>query len=253
MTIPDLIIAALAAVLAGIVNAIAGGGTLITFPILTALGLPAIIANVTNTVALCPGYLSGTLAQRNDLKGQNKKLWVLIPISLVGGALGGWLLLSTGNKSFRTMVPYLILFASVLLALQNQVKAWIVSRGIMNKDENILKSPLIILVLLASIYGGYFGAGVSVIVLASLGLIYTDSITRLNALKQAIAFAINISAAVYFCFTGQFSWITVLIMAAGAIIGGGIGGRLSSIIKPQILRLTVVVIGFVVALYYFIF
>jgi uncharacterized membrane protein YfcA len=253
MAIPDLIIAALAAVLAGIVNAIGGGGTLITFPILTALGLPAIVANITNTVALCPGYLSGTLAQRNDLKGQSKKLWVLIPLSLIGGALGGGLLISTGNMNFRTIVPYLILFASVLLAMQNQVKAWIVRRGIMNKDENILKSPLIILVVLASIYGGYFGAGVSVIVLASLGLIYTDSITRLNALKQAIAFAINISAAVYFCFTSQFSWITVLVMAVGAIIGGGLGGRLSSKIKPQTLRWTVVFIGLVVALYYFIF
>jgi uncharacterized membrane protein YfcA len=253
MSVFNLAIAALAAVFAGIVNAVAGGGTLITFPILTALGLPVVVANITNTVALCPGYLSGTLAQRNDLKGQRRRLWILIPISLIGGGLWGGLLIYTGDKNFRTIVPYLILLASFLIALQNQVKAWIVKRGIINKEENLLKSPLIFLVLLASVYGGYFGAGVSVIVLAALALIYNDSIVRLNALKQAIAFSINVSAAVYFCFSGKVSWITALVMAVGAIIGGGIGGKLSSKVKPQILRWTVVVIGVIVALYYFLF
>jgi uncharacterized membrane protein YfcA len=253
MSMLHLVIAAFAAVLAGFINAIAGGGTLITFPILVALGLPAVIANVTNTVALSPGYLSGTLAQRRDLKGQGKKLRVLIPLSLAGGILGGWLLISTEEKSFRLIIPYLILLASVLLALQSQVKNWIMKKKMMNKEENVLRSPLIILLLLATIYGGYFGAGVSVIVLASLGLVYSDSITRLNALKQAISFSINISAAVYFCFTGKVSWSIAFVMAAGAIIGGSLGGMLSSRIKPGILRWTVVAIGLGVALYYFVY
>jgi uncharacterized protein len=253
MTIIDLTIAALAAVLAGIVNAVAGGGTLITFPILTALGLPAMVANITNTVALCPGYLSGTLAQKNDLAGQRKRLLIVIPISLIGGALGGVLLIYTGDKNFRTIVPYLLLLASILLALQNQIKAWIVKRGLMSRQENLLTSPLILLILLASVYGGYFGAGVSVIVLAVLALIYNESIVRLNALKQAIAFSINISAAVYFSFSGKVSWITALVMAIGAIAGGSLGGKLSTRLKPQILRWTVVVIGVIVAVYYFIF
>ena len=253
MTILHLVIAAIAAILAGFVNAIAGGGTLISFPILIALGLPAVTANVTNTVALCPGYLSGTLAQRKDLKGQYKKLWVLIPVSLVGGALGGWLLISTEEKNFRIIIPYLILLATILLALQVQVKGWILRKKILTEDGNLLKSPLIILVALAAIYGGYFGAGVSVIVLATLGLIYSDTINRLNALKQVIAFSINISAAIYFCFSSKVDWITALVMAVGAILGGAIGGKLSSKIKPQILRWTVIVIGLFVSLYYFIF
>jgi uncharacterized protein len=251
MTLFDLTIAALAAIMAGIVNAVAGGGTLITFPILTALGLPAIVANVTNTVALCPGYLSGALAQKNDLKGQGVKLWILIPVSIVGGAIGGAFLLYSGDKNFRILVPWLILLATILLALQNQIKAWIIKRGLMNKAENLWKSPLILLVLLASVYGGYFGAGVSVIILAVLALIYNESITKLNAIKQALAFSINISAAVYFCFSGKVIWITALVMAVGAIAGGIIGGKLSSKIKPAILRWTVITIGLIVAVYYF--
>ena len=253
MTVPHLIIAAIAAVIAGFINAIAGGGTLITFPILVALGLPAVTANVTNTVALCPGYLSGTLAQRKDLKGQAMKLRILIPLSLLGGIIGGWLLISTEEKNFRIIIPYLILLASILLALQSQVKSWIARHNLMNKEENLAKSPLLILLLLAAVYGGYFGAGVSVIVLASLAIIYSGSITKLNALKQVISFSINISAAIYFCFTGKVDWLTALVMAVGAIIGGSLGGKLSSVIKPGILRWSVVVIGFAVAVYYFIY
>ncbi len=251
MTTFHLVIATISAIIAGFVNAIAGGGTLISFPVLIALGLPAVTANVTNTLALCPGYLSGTLAQRKDLKGQHKKLWVLVPVSLIGGAIGGWLLISTEEKNFRIIIPYLILLAALLLALQGQVKGWILRKKILIEDGNLLKSPLIILLILASIYGGYFGAGVSVIVLATLGLIYSDTLNRLNALKQAIAFSINISAAIYFCFSGRVSWITVIVMSAGAILGGYLGGRLSSHIKPQILRWTVIVIGLLVAIYYF--
>jgi uncharacterized protein len=251
MTAPDLTIAALAAVLAGMVNAIAGGGTLITFPVLTALGLPPVVANITNTVALCPGYLAGTLAQKKDLKGQKMKLLILIPIGILGGIAGGGLLIYAGDKNFRTIVPYLILLASLMLAMQNKVKSWIIKRTTISIDEDLLKSPLILIVLMASIYGGYFGAGVSVIILASLGLILNDSINRLNALKQAVSFFINISAAVFFCFSGKVNWLAALVLACGAIIGGYIGGRVSGKINPQVLRWTVIIIGIIVAAYYF--
>ncbi|HET9908212.1 MAG TPA: sulfite exporter TauE/SafE family protein, partial [Anaerolineales bacterium] len=113
------IIVAFAAVAAGAVNAIAGGGTLITFPMLTFLGIPAVTANVTNTVALCPGYLGGTLAQWKDMQGQKHRLWLIVPAGIVGGVLGGFLLLQTGERLFRELVPYLILLASGLLAIQD--------------------------------------------------------------------------------------------------------------------------------------
>ena len=117
----DFILACLAALAAGAVNALAGGGTLITFPMLTFLGVPAVAANVTNTVALCPGYFGGTLAQWNDLRGQMGRLWLVVPASIVGGVLGGFLLLQTGERLFRELVPYLILLASALLAIPVQL------------------------------------------------------------------------------------------------------------------------------------
>lgn len=247
----DLLLAALAAVAAGAVNALAGGGTLITFPMLTFLGIPAVTANVTNTVALSPGYLGGTLAQWNDLRGQKNRLWLIVPAGIIGGVVGGYLLLQTGEKLFRELVPYLILLASVLLAIQDPVRAWLVRRmgeGHGARLEKLAWLP----VGLASVYGGYFGAGLSVIVLSALGLTLEDSLTRLNALKQAVAFSVNLAAAVFFLFSGQVIWSAALVMAVGALIGGILGGKLSSRIKPSTLRWTVVVIGVVISIIYFV-
>jgi hypothetical protein len=247
----DFILAALAAIAAGTVNALAGGGTLITFPMLTFLGVPAVAANVTNTVALCPGYFGGTLAQRNDLRGQKDRLWIVVPASIVGGVIGGFLLLQTGERLFRELVPYLILLASGLLAIQDPVRAWILGRmgeGHGAGLEKIAWLP----VGLASVYGGYFGAGLSVIVLSALGLTLEDTLTRLNALKQAVAFSVNVAAAIFFLFSGQVVWSAALVMAVGALIGGTLGGRLAGRIKPSTLRWTVVVIGVVISIIYFV-
>ena len=247
----DLLFAALAAVAAGAVNAIAGGGTLITFPMLTFLGIPAVTANVTNTVALCPGYFGGTLAQWKDLQGQKNRLWLVVPASILGGVLGGFLLLQTGERLFRELVPYLILLASGLLAIQDPVRAWLMRR--MGEGDGASLEKLSWLpVGLASIYGGYFGAGLSVIVLSALGLTLEDSLTRLNALKQAVAFTVNIAAAVFFLFSGQVIWSFALVMAIGALIGGVLGGRLASRIKPSALRWTVVIIGIIISIIYFV-
>lgn len=247
----DLLFAALAALAAGAVNALAGGGTLITFPMLTFLGIPAVTANVTNTVALCPGYLGGTLAQWNDLRGQKNRLWLIIPAGIVGGVVGGYLLLQTGEKLFRELVPYLILLASVLLAIQDTARAWLVRRmgeGHGARLEKLAWLP----VGLASVYGGYFGAGLSVIVLSALGLTLEDSLTRLNALKQAVAFSVNIATAIFFLFSGQVVWSAALVMAVGALIGGMLGGKLAGRIKPSTLRWTVVVIGVIISIIYFV-
>lgn len=248
----QLLLAGTAAIGAGAVNALAGGGTLITFPMLVALGVPAVASNVTNTVALCPGYLGGTLAQRDDLRGQRKRLWLVLPAAVVGGVLGGFLLLHTGEKLFRSLIPWLILLASALLAIQEPVRAWLTRRMGVDHAGGGLEKWTWLPVGLASVYGGYFGAGLSVIVLSALGLTVHDSLTRLNALKQAVAFAVNVAAAVFFVFSGQVVWPMALVMAVGALFGGTLGGKLAGKVKPSTLRRVVVTIGVLVSLVYFV-
>lgn len=247
----QLTLAAISAIAAGAVNALAGGGTLITFPMLTFVGVPPVAANVTNTVALCPGYFGGTLAQWNDLRGQQGRLWLIIPASIAGGVAGGYLLLLSGEKLFRELVPYLILLASGLLAIQDPVRAWLTRRMAAGQSSS-LEKVVWLPVGAASVYGGYFGAGLSVIVLSALGLTLEDSLTRLNALKQAVAFSVNVAAAIFFLFSGQVVWSAALVMAVGALLGGVLGGKLAGRIKPSTLRWTVVVIGVVISILYFV-
>ena len=246
----EYVLVGLAAVAAGLVNALAGGGTLITFPMLLTVGLPAVAANVTNTVALCPGYLGATLAQSNDLRGQWRRLWLLLPAGVVGGVTGGILLLNTGERLFRGLVPFLILLAAGLLAVQDPLRAWLTRLAAHKEPATALERRAALPIGLAAVYGGYFGAGLSVIVLAALGLTLDDSLTRLNALKQAIAFSTNIAAAIFFLFSGQVVWPAALVMAAGALLGGALGGRLAGRIKPAVLRWIVVTVGVVVAVIY---
>lgn len=241
----------LAALAAGAINALAGGGTLITFPVLTAVGLPAVMANVTNTVALLPGYVGGILAQRNDLRAQARRLGFILPASVVGGLLGGILLLNTGEKLFRQLVPFLILLACLLLAVQDPVRAFLTRRAAKHASGKVSELWSMIPIGLAAVYGGYFGAGLSVIVLAALGLTMDESLTKLNALKQGVALSVNLAAAIFFLFSGKVVWSAVLVMAACALLGGWLGGKLAGKIKPATLRWLVVAIGVGVALIYF--
>jgi uncharacterized membrane protein YfcA len=251
MTPIEYLLVALAALAAGAINALAGGGTLITFPTLVFLGIPPVAANVTNTVALCPGYFGGTMAQKNDLRGQSKRLWMLIPAGAIGGIVGGFLLLQTGEKLFKELVPDLILFASLLLAIQDPVRKWLTKRIGEHHGDRLEKLSWLP-VGAASVYGGYFGAGLSVIVLSALGLTIEDTLTRLNALKQAIGFAVNVAAAIFFVFSGKVVWPVALVMMVGALAGGTLGGRLAGRIKPATLRWTVVTIGVIISIVYFI-
>jgi hypothetical protein len=249
----DFVLIALAAVAAGAVNALAGGGTLITFPMLTWVGIPPVSANVTNTVALLPGYFGATLAQRADLKGQEHRLTWAIPAGVVGGLIGGILLLNTGEELFRELVPYLILLASGLLALQDPVRKWAAKRAAARGDASGPRSErwAAIPVGLAAVYGGYFGAGLSVIILAVLAIALDDNLTRLNALKQFVAFATNTAAAIFFVFSGQVVWAAAAVMAVGALLGGVLGGKLAGRIRPSTLRYVVVAIGVTVSIIYF--
>lgn len=245
----EYLLAALAAACAGAINAIAGGGTLISFPVLIAIGVPPVAANITNTVALSPGYLGAVYAQLKDLSGQKLRLYWFIPTGIIGGITGGVILLTTEEKLFRELIPYLLLLASLLLAVQDPLKKWLLKK---QTDSVISERTGVLPVFAASIYGGYFGAGLSVIVLAVLGLTIEDNLTRLNALKQFIAFWVNISAAVFFLFSGQVLWLTAIIMAIGSIGGGILGGKLAGNISPSSLRIIVVIIGLLVSVIYFV-
>jgi uncharacterized protein len=243
----EFVLIGLASIAGGAVNALAGGGTLITFPMLTAVGIPAVAANVTNTVALCPGYLGATIAQMKDLRGQGGRLRLLIPASVLGGIMGGVLLLKTGEHLFRALVPFLILFATGLIGFQDLLRTRIGRSGQAAGRSAWIALPIIP----AAIYGGYFGAGVSVMVLAVLGLVLSDTLTRLNALKQAVAFSINLAAAIFFLFSDRVVWPAAVVMAAGAVIGGVLGGRIAGRISSVLLRRIIVAIGIAVSLIYF--
>jgi uncharacterized membrane protein YfcA len=249
MTTIDFVLAALAAAAAGLVNALAGGGTLISFPALLALGVPPIAANVTNAVALSPGYFGATLAQRENLRGQAQRLWWCVPTAILGGLTGGAILLHTHERTFQQLVPWMLCIASLLLALQDRIRK-AVTRRLAGSHRQLSNAVVVVPIAAAGIYGGFFTAGMSVIVLAVLGATLDDTLTRLNALKQIIAFSINIAAAVFFLFSDQLMWPLALVMAIGAMLGGVIGGRVARRLNPTVLRWLVVIVGFALAVYY---
>jgi uncharacterized protein len=251
MTLTELAVAVVAAAAAGLVNALAGGGTLISFPVLLAAGVPPIVANVTNAVALCPGYLGAVLAQRDQLRAQRGRLWWCVPAAMVGGAAGACILLLTRERTFQILVPYMIAAAALLVALQERVRAWVILRLARGTPVDHVASAAMA-VLLAGIYGGFFSAGMSVIVLGVLALTLDESLARLNALKQAVALAVNLAATLVFVFSGQVLWRVAALMAVGAWFGGVLGGRLSDRIRPTFLRWTVVVTALMVAVAYWV-
>ena len=250
MPLTDIVILFLAASAAGAVNAIAGGGTLISFPALLALGVPPIAANVTNAIALCPGYLGATVSQWRHVRDQHSRLWICIPAAVVGGLLGAVLLLHTRERVFQMLVPYMLLTGSLLLALQDVVKQFATRRAAEHHRGRLALTAVAVTV--AAVYGGFFSAGMSVIILAVIALTLDDTITRLNALKQITAFAVNVAATVFFLFSDQVVWWAAGVMAIGALIGGALGGQLAGRLHPTALRWTVVVVGFGLAIYYWV-
>ena len=247
LDVAGLVLVAAAAMAAGLVNAVAGGGSLLSFPALVAAGLPGVTASATNTVALCPGYLGGTFAQRRDLAGQGDRIRQLLPAGVVGGVAGAGLLLVSGERVFAVVVPFLLLFAVALLAFQDRLRAFVLARPHGAGGAVWAVVPI----GLAAGYGGYFGAGLGVIVLAVLAVVIDDSLTRLNALKQLVSLAVNVSAAVAFLFSGRIDWTLTLVMAASALIGGMVGGAIASRVPAKLLRGVVVVAGLVLSAVYF--
>ncbi len=240
---------ALAGVAAGSINAIVGSGTLVTFPTLLALGYPPLTANVSNTVGLVLGSASGAYGYRAELSGQRSRARLLIPAGVAGGLTGAALLLLLPSGTFEQVVPWLILLAVALVALQSTLAEWIGRwRRAINPDATHEAELLAVSsVYLTGIYGGYFGAAQGVMLIAVLGLFLPDLLQRTNAMKNLVAFAVNGVAAVAFALFAPVDWGAVLPLAVGAIAGGFIGARVGRRLPAPVLRTAVIVIGAAVA------
>lgn len=247
MTSVEYVYVALAAIAAGAINAIAGGGSLITFPTLVAVGLSPVTASITNTVALCPGYLGATLAQRKDLAGQRARVLMLLPVGAAGGVAGAFLLLETDEGAFDFAVPFLLLFAAILVGAQDKIRQLLFGRERPPHAEPWAMLP----VALAGIYGGYFGAGMGVMILAALGIVLVDGLVRINALKQVVSLVVNVAAAFVFVWVDRVDWPVAGVMFVCALAGGLIGGRLATKIPAKWLRWVVVVLGVALSIVYF--
>ncbi len=261
----------IAALIGGAVNSIAGGGTLLTFPALVALGVPPINANATSTIALWPGSLGSMWGYRWELKGA--RLWALgfaIP-SVLGGATGAWLLLRTPAERFSVIVPWLVLGATFLFMAQRPVLAWfarepridaaggaprsaaddIGGQYVPSAERDLLLTsrhpPIAILLYqyLVAVYGGYFGAGAGILMLAALGFMGLSNIHRMNGLKNWGGLCMNAVAATMFAFSSLVHWPVGVAMAAGAMSGGYIGSRAAQRVSQKLVRGAVVAIGLV--------
>ena len=231
----------LAAVLAGAVNALAGGGTLITYPALLAFGVPPVAANATSTVALVPGSLSAFWGFRRDAAAdRGELLWMALP-SLAGGVIGALLVLWVGNRAFARVVPWLIFGATALFLAQVPLKRWLDRRiGVGVGRRRALQ---VVMQLAIAVYGGFFGAAMGILMLAMLGLVGQDNLSRMNGLKNFAAVCINGVAAVTFFVAGQVRWPLSLAMMVGAVTGGYLAARLSRHVDPRWVRALVVVVG----------
>jgi uncharacterized membrane protein YfcA len=253
-----------AALLAGAVNAVAGGGSLISFPALLAVGYPALTANVTNSVALTPGYFGGTLGYRRELTGQRRRVVVLGAISAVGAVVGAALLLVSSAAVFERVVPWLIFLACGLLAAQTRLARLVRDRRAAPAAPDPATppdpaapaaagdpghpGPLFAAQFLAAAYGAYFGAGVGIMMLAILGIFLADDLQRLNALKGLLSFLISVVAAVSFLLFADVSLLAVAVMAVASLLGGQLGVLLARRLNDRALRWLVVAFGVAVGL-----
>jgi uncharacterized membrane protein YfcA len=250
-----LIWVVLAAAIGGAINSIAGGGTLVTFPALVGLGVPAIVANATSTVALWPGALGSMFGYRHELAGA--RAWAIrfaIP-SLFGGLAGALLLLRTPGARFDQIVPWLVLGATLLFVVQRPLMAALSGRpGSGAAGDPTTQPPsagLLLFQFLVAVYGGYFGAGIGILMLAALGFMGFTNIHRMNGLKNWGGLCINVTAATTFAILGLVDWPVAIAMASGAIVGGYAGSRIAQKVPREWVTRAVIVIGFAAAIWLF--
>jgi uncharacterized protein len=241
-----LIAVVLISVIAGAMNAVAGGGTLLTFPALIGLGIPPLTANATSTVALWPGSASSFWGYRRELAGAKRWAMGFALPSFLGGAVGAGLLLATDEKTFSDLVPWLVLGATVLFMGQGPLGTWLRRRSAPATSDGTDQFPqpqLLVFQFLIGIYGGYFGAGAGILMLAALGLMGLTNIHRMNGLKNWGGLCMNAIAAVTFAFSGLVNWPVALSMAVGAISGGYLGSKTAQRVSQQTVRTIVTMIG----------
>ncbi len=248
MGTPHELIAFAAAFVAGAINSVAGGGTLVSFPALIWLGLPSTIANATSTVAIWPGSLGGVFGFRENLRGTPARMYTLIVPSLIGGISGAMLLRMTPTSVFDRLVPLLILFATLLFMAQDAVQRLLkIGAGTGNAHSNAWLFGALAFQLVVGVYGGYFGAGLGIMMLAALSIIGLTDIHQMNGLKNLLALCINGVAAIYFVSKGMVYWPDVIVMAIGAIAGGIGGAGLARRVGRVTVRRTVVAVGLFMA------
>jgi uncharacterized protein len=240
VTLFDAVAVLAAGMAAGTINTIVGSGTLITFPTLLALGYPPVLANVSNTVGLVPGSLSGALGYRRELSGQLSRLLRLGTGSLLGGVAGAVLLLALPASAFDAVVPVLIGLGCVLVAAQ----PWIASRVATRHDAPAHGSLWVWLgVFAVGIYGGYFGAAQGVLLVAILGIGLDETMQRVNAAKNVLALLVNAIAAALFVVVADIDWPAALLIAGGSIVGGQVGAVVGRRLPPVVLRVVIVAVG----------
>jgi uncharacterized protein len=246
MDLSHIALLVVAGLLAGGINALAGGGSLITFPTLIATGLPSVDANVTNSVSVFPGYVSSVVGSRADLAGQGRRLRSIVPTSLVGGVAGCALLLLTPARAFDVIVPFLVLAAAATLAFQDRI------RGLVGHPRAL--SPLRrtvtlqIVVFMGAIYGGYFGAALGVMYVAALALILDETLNRINALKNVLSASVGLVTVVVFAIFAPIHWGAALTLAPATIIGGYAGAKLARRLPARVLRFIIVAFGTAIGL-----
>jgi uncharacterized membrane protein YfcA len=241
-----------AGLLGGVLNAVAGGGSFITFPALMWGGVAPISANATNTLASCAGYLSGAWAFRHDIKNHLSQLPLLIGVSLVGGALGAWLLLQTPEAVFRDAIPWLLLLATVLFIVGKPLNSALRQRVKANRHAYSASVLLCLLLLAASIYGGFFNAGLGIVILSCLALAGYSNINAMNGLKLVISSSISITAIVIFIYQGAIVWPQGVAVLLGTLVGGYLAAHLSRQLPEPLIRRTVIVISSTITVYYFV-
>jgi uncharacterized membrane protein YfcA len=245
----DLLVLLGAGGLAGLINTVVGSGTLITFPTLLALGVPPVLANVSNTVGLAPGSLSGAWATRRELDGQRRRVLWLGSASLLGGIAGALLLLWLPSKAFDAIVPILIGLGCVLVVLQPFITARLAYRRARLGTEAsapVFGSVLLWLAIaLVGVYGGYFGAAQGVLLIAILGIGFAESLARINAVKNVLATITNMIAGVVFVIVSEVNWPAAIAIAVGSVIGAQVGGKVSRRLPAVVYRVIIVAVGIV--------
>lgn len=241
MNTAHVILLLAAGLAAGTVNAIAGGGSLITFPALIATGLGTIAANVTNSISVCPGYFASVYGSRQELAGQWGRAARLLPASVLGSLAGAELLLHTPARAFDLVVPFLVLGAAAMLAFQQRLRGLVGHPHAMSRRRRAWS--LQVMTLVGAVYGGYFGAALGVMLVAALALVLDETMARVGALKNVISAAVGSTTVVVFALFGPVNWVDVAILAPATIAGGYLGARLARRLPAQVLRWTIVAFG----------